>query len=338
MPRGPFVSIRRMIIDGARGTVWLGPKDDGNPHGLAVLTPGVGTLAPDPDFPDWHPVALSPDGALVALTRDVLYRGTSRSELVVLRVADRAVLLRTKRHLVFDIAFAPDGQHVLVEAFRTKPRRYRLDEGSSGAPAVDTEQDLGPIAVDVRQYCGDQDPVTGRIVVPSERARGRIHVVDIVTGSVEDVRLPSRSRVGALAYVADGERVVLVLEDETVHCLDRDWSPVWSVDMSVLPDGPGGLWAGGVVVPSDGGLFCLSASSTARNSWGTDYVLDAADGTLLRRIEGYHLRGRIRQAYLGTSVLVYGARILELATGVLGDDSIIPGYVAPLLEPLSFET
>jgi hypothetical protein len=167
-------------------------------------------------YAGWRPLTLSRDGGLIALARDVVVRGHNRSELVVLRLSDVAIILRTDRHLVYDLAFGPDGEHFLVEGFNTEPVRYRLDGM------------LGPVGTDFRLYQGDQDPVTGRFVAPSERVDGRVHATDIVTG---------------------------------------------------------------------------------------DYVLDLADGRLLRQIEGRQGRPRMAKALFGTSALLHGGVTIDLGTG-----------------------
>ncbi|MDY7087188.1 MAG: hypothetical protein SYR96_18985 [Actinomycetota bacterium] len=296
-----------MIVDHARGRVWLDARDHGDPPGLALLDPGAGTVEPVPEFSGHHVVGLSADGTLLALAGDVVAYGTNKSDLVVRHVPTGEVRLRTRRHLVYAVAFAPDGGHALVEAYNSRPRRYRL---------AGEDQDLGPVRAGFRMYAGEQDPVSGRFVAPAEK--GRLLATDIGAGDVEDVRLPLTASVGAVRFSPDGKHVFTADHEDVVTCFTRDWSPVWRTSFAGLPDEPSGIWSGGLFVPSGGGLVGVSAGETKANGWGTDYVLDAADGRLLRRIENYQGRGRIKTAYLGTRVLLHGGFELDLHTGELG--------------------
>jgi hypothetical protein len=307
-----------MLVDHARKRVWLDARDHGDPPGLAVFDIDTGETTQLPEFPDHHAVGLSPDGALLAITRGVEAYGTNKSDLVVLHVPSGEVRLRTRRRLVYDVAFAPDGEHALVDAYNSRPRRYRL-----GAGLKDRDQDLGPIGVDFRQYPGDQDPLSGRFLAPSANTPGRMLDTDIGTGDTADIRLPVATLVGAVRFSADGRHVFAVTRDDVVTCFARDWSPVWRADLAALPDGPSRLWAGGLFVPPGGSLLAVSAGSTAANNWGTDYVLSADDGRLLRRIEGYQGRGRIKSPYLKSSVLAYGGFELDLADGTIADRSLL---------------
>lgn len=300
-----------MIVDHARGRVWLDARDHGDPPGLALFDAGAGTTEPVPEFSGHHAVGLSPDGTLLALAGNVVAYGTNKSDLVVRHVPTGEVRLRTRRRLVYAVAFAPDGGHALVEAYNSRPRRYRL-----GAGLTDKDQDLGPVRAGFRMYPGDQDPVSGRFVAPAEK--GHLLATDIGTGDVEDVRLPLTAPVGAVRFAPDGQHVFTADRDDAVSCFTRDWSPVWRTTFADLPEGPSGIWSGGLFVPSGGGLVGVSSGETKANRWGTDYVLDAADGRLLRRIENYQGRGRITAAYLGTRVLLHGGAELDLATGELG--------------------
>lgn len=307
-----------MLVDHARRQVWLDARDHGDPSGLAVLDVDTGETRRLPEFADHRAVALSPDGTLLALTNGVEAYGTTKSDLAVLHVPTGEVRLRTRRRLVFDVAFAPDGVHALVEAYNSRPRRYRL-----GAGRKDRDQDLGPVRADFRQYTGDQDPVTGRFLAPAANAPGGLLRTDIDTGDIEDIQLPVQALVGAVRFSPDGQHVFAVTRDDIVTCFARDWSPVWRADLTVLPDAPSMLWSGGLFVPPDGGLLAVSAGSTAANNWGTDYVLSAHDGGLLRRIEVHQGRTRIKLPYLRTSVLTHGGFELDLATGALTDSSLV---------------
>jgi hypothetical protein len=60
------------------------------------------------------------------------------------------------------------------------------------------------------------------------------------------------------------------------------------------------------------------AGGTAANRWGTEYLLDAATGELLRQVEAGQGRGRPKVEFGDSSVVLFTGRVLDLATGEVG--------------------
>lgn len=295
-----------MIIDRAGNRLWIGPEQAKHP--LATVDLASGEVLPDPEYAQWEPMGVSRDGTLLALTRPCVFRGTNKSELVVLDVRSRQVRLHTRDHLVYGVVFSAKGTHALIEVYRSKPCLYRLDGPERVARA----------AKDFSFHGGDTDPLRDRFTVSAEKLNGRLYQTDLVTGDLEEVRLALRSPIGQLRYSPDGSRVFTAGKDDVVTCFDRSWEVVWRRDFTQLPDGPSGVWSsmsGLLVFP---GRLGVVAGSTAANRWGTEYLLDAATGELVHQVEARQGRGLPKVEFGDSSVILFTGRVLDLATGEVG--------------------
>lgn len=143
-----------------------------------------------------------------------------------------------------------------------------------------------------------------------------MYQTDLVTGDLEEVRLALRSPIGQLRYSPDGSRVFTAAKDDVVTCFDRSWEVVWRRDFTQLPDGPSGVWSSGLFVFP--GRLGVVAGDTAANRWGTEYLLDAATGELVRQVEGRQGRGRPKVEFGDSSVILFTGQVLDLATGEVG--------------------
>lgn len=295
-----------VIMDRVGNRLWIGPEQAKCP--LATVDLASGEVLPDPEYAQWEPMGVSRDGTLLAPTRPCVFRGTNKSELVVLDVHARQVRLHTRDHLVYGVVFSAKGTHALIEAYGGKPCLYRLDGPERVARA----------AKDFRLFCGDTDPLRDRFTVSAEKLNGRVYQTDLVTGDLEEVRLALRSPIGQLRYSPDGSRVFTAGKDDVVTCFDRSWEVVWRRDFTQLPDGPSGVWSsmsGLLVFP---GRLGVVAGSTAANRWGTEYLLNAATGELVHQVEARQGRGLPKVEFGDSSVILFTGRVLDLATGEVG--------------------
>jgi len=313
-----------LLLHRPTGRVWSDGTDAGNPGGVMSWHPGTGEVrrfADDPQlaaFADGRLYGVSDDGSLVAVGRPVVHRG-SKVDLAVVRLSDGAELLRTKRHLVYDVVFGAGGDVLLVEAFRSKPRRYVFDAASGGF------DDRGELAIDYRTFTGERDPLANRFLSSAERAAGRVISTDLVNGEVDEMTVPIPGVVRSIQFLGGGERL-LVQSEEGVHCLTERWEPVWDAPV-----------VGKVHVVPDGSLVCVEQFSTAHNPWGVEIVLDAATGARVSQIESFEGRGRLACGLTGTAMLLHGGRSLDLASGEVSDAIVVPGFVEPSEEDWAWD-
>ncbi|MDJ1484256.1 hypothetical protein QNI16_27410 [Cytophagaceae bacterium YF14B1] len=264
------------------------------------------------EYNDWEASSLSPDGKRIIIERPTIYKGASKKEISVIDYQANQVVYNTSSYYVFDTAFNASGDKLLIVANKKKPFCYDLT----------SQQIVAELPHQIRLYEGDLDIHTDIFIAPVERLKGTCCVFDFKTGQTDSITVDTKARISNVKFSPDLS-CIYAIANNSLYSLDRDYQIIWKKDFTYLGKKGGEINASDIFSSEDEKLLCLSASATETNQWGADYVVDSSSGEIIRQIEGYHLRGRIKSNYFGNQVLLATLTTLDLSTGLVSDEPIL---------------
>ncbi|MBO9732595.1 MAG: hypothetical protein J7623_28385 [Chitinophaga sp.] len=272
-----------------------------------------------PQYPGYRVVAWHAGSGLLVLNSPWI-KGARKlvTNLVVMRVATQEVLFSTNRHMYYNAVFDNSGQHLLVEAYNQKPAWINISTG-------DIVAELKP---ELRLAVGTFNPHTNTFYFPLEKKKAWL-AVDGATFTGIVMKTPYPDRVYKVVYIADLRQYLVLTDGNILLCCDDQLRPIWQRNFSAMGNDAGSIFGSDILVTEDQELVCVSASATAGNEWGADFVLDINTGEPRYILQGYYMRGRIAGSYFGRQVLVHPMKVMGLETGVVTPWTLpdfLPGF------------
>lgn len=302
-----------MIINRQAGIGLFEKKQDVNELGLFIvdfITSQKGYLD---GYADWEPCSISPDGKRLAIRTTCSHKGAYRTELTVIERSDNKVLYNTKDYFVYDVAFNATGDRLLLVADKRKPFCYD----------VLTQQITAQLPKQIRAYKGDLDIQQDIFFAPCETVKDTCYLFSFQTGKTGTIKLGTNALISRVKFSRDLGNIYVITETNVLYCFDRAYKIIWQTDFNYLGKAGGRINPSDIFSSEDGGLLCVYTSSTEANNWGAEYVIDSANGEIVRQIENYQFRGRVADNYFGNKVLTHKCTTLDLVTGEVSEGRVI---------------
>ena len=287
-------------------------KDLVNEKGLLVLDFNNQEKNYLEDYLDWEVKGLSPNGANLALTTISSHRKSYRTDFVIIERISQRVLLNTHDYYVYDAEFNLKGDKILVVADNKKPFCYDLILNKITAV----------LPQKIRTYKGDLDLERDVFIAPCEKNNDTCYLFSFNSGKVDVLNLGTKARISRIKFSVDFAHIFVVTEKNILYCFDRKFEIKWKIDFGYLGNQGGRISSSDIFITEDGSLLGVCTSSAETNKWGIEYVVDSADGRIVRQIEGYQFRGRFATDFFDNRVLLHKLKTADLKTGEISENPI----------------
>ncbi len=302
-----------MIVNRTNKTALIEKDKSFNGKGLMFLNFDNNTSRLLKDYEDWEPITISENSELIILKSQwISYKGTNKTELIVLNIKTEEVIFSTKDFLVYDAIFNRENDSILLDAYNKK--LFSIDLRTLDKIELPKKK--------LRIYKGAFNRFENKFYVPSETKKKCVFCFSFESGKTDEILVDVIAKIDSIKFF-DKEKTFILLSSNILYSFSENFKiQNWQLDFNRLEDKPSNI-SPKIFSSESQDLIFLSASSTIKNNWGVDYCVDLKKGIIVNFINNVQGRGRIAEHFFENEVLLHSGKTMNMVSGKIRQPEVI---------------